>query len=178
MRVPAPGSLATCISPPWLSMIRCDIDMPSPVPTLTSLVVKNGSNMRLQRDGTAQSALFWQPHLSAENAEYPVNIDCRAWYCLLEPHTQFFHNTLAMRSLRPSRPPIRALECAAATHCNIPQSRELKASAGAWPLTVSVAPGRPKTMRIVLRAHAYLRRYPPVSLAPSPGRGYRQSSTG
>src|SRR5207244_1825060 len=38
--VPAPDSLWTVISPPWLVIMPCTTDSPRPVPSPTSLVVK------------------------------------------------------------------------------------------------------------------------------------------
>src|ERR1035438_1754964 len=45
-RVPLPGRLSTEIEPPWLVMMPCTTDRPSPVPSFTALVVKNGSKAR------------------------------------------------------------------------------------------------------------------------------------
>src|SRR6266478_5202255 len=44
-RVPRPGSLSTSIQPPWSVTMPCATESPRPVPSPTSLVVKNGSKM-------------------------------------------------------------------------------------------------------------------------------------
>jgi len=46
--VPSPGQESTRISPPCCWMIWCVMASPSPVPSPTGLVVKNGSKMRGQ----------------------------------------------------------------------------------------------------------------------------------
>src|SRR6185437_13494603 len=60
--VPSPGTLATVTRPPWLVTMPCTIDRPSPVPSLTGLVVKNGSKMRA---------------MTAASMPYPVSLTAR-----------------------------------------------------------------------------------------------------
>ena len=49
--VPCPGVLSTVIAPPCSVMMPCTTARPKPVPSPTSLVVKNGSKMRSRTSG-------------------------------------------------------------------------------------------------------------------------------